>query len=765
MSKGKSKAKGIVFQVPFEGQPDKELEVTAYAFDRHGRFLSSAPFNPAAERVELPLSPKEARHARLYIAPTPPKEQMPETFSMEMMERWHAYEPVWQFDPQRDVQELLPVPELNWLWWPWCFCRVRGRVVRPVEIKGETYDMPVCHARIHICEVDYIPWIIAKLPDKDIFRLRDDLLPLLEKPPIRWPRPLPDPPPFRFDPGVIDPSPENIAALNRAEVVDFESRLSQIALNPQPLPPMPNPMRMMSRMNAPERAEEQTAVAAEMSLAETISLTSNSAHIVRQALLDSVRLLYPYLCRLDWFWYRLRCDELAVIETDEYGRFDTTIWYLCFGDHPDLYFWVEYSIGGEWTTVYKPPKACYTYWNYECGREVTIRITDPRVGWCSPAPRVPGNQLAILGIGENVGIEEIELPTAGGLAGLTTGGAPFGAVLEPRVYFGEDLIANGITHYRWSYRKIADSSNNPVSDGWHALDRQVVRHYSYVGSDSKLKFKPYVLGPDTDADLTVTGLNLFEIQPDDPPTGRWAPQVNAHENTASAFFETHLLDGGNAQTGAGKYELKLELFDKHGNRIDFKDGPTTNVRPMIAKGAAPFGPDEVDTDDAPVANLLMSGGKVVGFRMVVHVDNNPCEAVIHPVKIGSRVANPCGFLNFNHTGELVTIAFRARHENDFATFNFEINRGSVGLVEGASGKVGTAVAGYSEANGEYSKDVLVSYLLRALNPGDEPCVRAAFAETLYVRAMATNGWTRLSYLDRNATPLAFALAPVSDVAE
>ena len=135
----------------------------------------------------------------------------------------------------------------------------------------------------------------------------------------------------------------------------------------------------------------------------------------------------------------------------------------------------------------------------------------------------------------------------------------------------------------------------------------------------------------------------------------------------------------------------------------------------------------------------MSGSKVVGFRMVIHVDNNPCEAVIHPVKIGSRVANPCGFLNFDNTGDLVTIAFKARHENDFATFNFEINRGSVGLVEGASGKVGTAVSGYSEANGEYSKDVLVSYLLRALNPGDEPCVRAAFAETLYVRAMATNG--------------------------
>ncbi len=760
MSKSRSKVNGLVFKVPFEGRPDKELEVTAYAFDRNGRLLSTAPFNAAAGRFALDLDPRQAKQARLFIAPTPPKERQSEEISVELMERWQAYEPVWQYDPQRELFELQPVPELHWR--PWCFCRVRGRVVRPVEIKGETYDMPVCHARVHICEVDRVPRLIAVLPDKDILRLRDDLLPLLERPPIRWPRPLPDPPPFRYDPGVIDPSPENIAAMNRLEAVSFESRLSQVALNPQPLPPMPSPVQPMSQMQVFDQGERETAVATQTPVAATISLVSNSANIVRQALLDSVHLVYPFLCHLEWFWYYLRCDEVAVIETDQYGRFDTTIWYRCFGDHPDLYFWVEYSIGGEWTTVYKPSKGCYTYWDYECGHEVTIRITDPRVGWCSPAPRVPGNQIAVLSIGENVGFEEIHGPATGVLAGLTTGGAPFGGILEPRVFFGEDLIANGVTHFRWSYRKIADSSNNPVGDTWHALDRQVIRHYSYTAADGKLKFKPYVLGPDTDANLTVTGLNLFEIQPDDPPTGDWAPEVNAHENTASAFFETHLLAGGNAKVGAGKYELKLELFDKNGTRIVFKDGATTNVRPMIAEGDAPFGPG-LDTDDAPAANLLMSAGKVVGFRMVVHVDNNPCEAVIHPVKIGSHVANPCGFLNFNHTGELVTIAFKARHENDFATFNFDINRGSVGFVEGANGMVGTAVAGYSEANGEYSKDVAVSYLLRPLTPDGEPCVRAAFAETLYVRALATNGWTRLTYLDRNAMPLAFALAPVSDM--
>ena len=62
-----------------------------------------------------------------------------------------------------------------------------------------------------------------------------------------------------------------------------------------------------------------------------------------------------------------------MVYTNHQGRFDTTIYYPCFGDHPDLYFWVEYCIGGTWTTVYAPPIACNTYWNYVCGSSVTIR--------------------------------------------------------------------------------------------------------------------------------------------------------------------------------------------------------------------------------------------------------------------------------------------------------------------------------------------------------------------------------------------------------
>jgi hypothetical protein len=50
------------------------------------------------------------------------------------------------------------------------------------------------------------------------------------------------------------------------------------------------------------------------------------------------------------------------------------------------------------------------------------------------------------------------------------------------------------------------------------------------------------------------------------------------------------------------------------------------------------------------------------------------------------------------------------------------------------------------------KDVPVADLLAG-------CVKAAFAETLYVAAMATDGWSILTYLDASGTPLAYALEP------
>lgn len=766
---GKMNKNRLEFTVSLAGKPDQDLNITAYAFDRRGRLLNTAPVSLEGRdgRFALDLPAKTAPQARIFLAPTPTKEQRNPRITLEQMQRWQAYEPTWRYISDQALYPLLPIPELNWHWWWWCSCRVRGRVVRPVTIQGITYQMPVCHARVHICEVDRLPLIIWQLPERDLWRLRDELLPLLEQPPIRWPIPEPDPAPFVFDPRTTDPSPINVAALNQANLTARLESLGKMAgFDPQPEPPQ-SALRQMQTM-AMAQAEQPTVHLNRLMADLHPALQSRSVQLVRQTLVDNYQLLLPYLCWLDWLWTIIRCDELAVLETDANGRFDTDIWYLCFGDKPDLYFWVEYNIGSVWTTVYHPPMRCHTFWNYVCSTEVTIQISDPRVGWCDPAPRVNGNQLAILGIGESISVRQIE--TSGTDRGLTKGnadpngstpggtipGSPFGGVLEPRVIFGEDLVDNGITHYRWSYRRLTDPQGNAVTDLWHAMDTEVVRHYAYTKPDNSLAVKPYLLGPDTDPALTVGGLNLFQIQPDTPPQGQWAPQVNAHQNTASAFFPTHLLSGGDASASAGKYELKLELFDTHGNRIVFNDGINPpRVRPVVPEDNAPFGPVDLEFDPAPAVNLLMQGSQVVGFRMTVHVDNNPCQAVIYPVQVGPNAAGPCGFIPFANTGQTVRIAFRAAHENDFATFDFSIFRGSVGEVEGANGRVGQTVGNYIESSGDY--------LNTAVTVGDllGSCPRAAFAETLYVAAMATDGWHRLTYLDRHATPLAFALAPAA----
>ena len=73
----------------------------------------------------------------------------------------------------------------------------------------------------------------------------------------------------------------------------------------------------------------------------------------------------------------------------------------------------------------------------------------------------------------------------------------------------------------------------------------------------------------------------------------------------------------------------------------------------------------------------------------------------------------------------------------------------------ASGSVAnTPINGFNRNSaGVYSKNnVPVGLLLGA-------CDKGAFAETLAVWAMATDGWSRLSYLDRYPAAKAFALEP------
>src|SRR5262249_4174806 len=110
------------------------------------------------------------------------------------------------------------------------------------------------------------------------------------------------------------------------------------AFNPQPDPPLMRDLRV--ELNP--QPEPPAALSSMLQLETRIAMTSNSSAVVRRSLADNVHLLLPYFCRWEWFWRWYSCDEMAMVTVDEQGRFDTTIWYRCFLDQPDLYFWVQY---------------------------------------------------------------------------------------------------------------------------------------------------------------------------------------------------------------------------------------------------------------------------------------------------------------------------------------------------------------------------------------------------------------------------------------
>jgi len=778
----------VTFEKKFDG------DVVVYVFDREGNQVAAQPVRNGV--ASLPLAEPALRHGRVIIGPA----VKDPAHTAESLERLGGYQALMSAGIGGPLVSSIEVPGIFVDRWLWCSCLVRGQVVRPVGTGGATEDLPVCGARVHICEVDHWPLIIAKLPDPDVLRLRDDLIAVLRRPPLPRPRRIP---PFPRPPGPgPDPAPELVRAALRfedpASLVGFNPQpeppgdpftaaASRAALNPQPLPPraladpgtiaginpQPEPPSQLARAGGLEQVgfnpQPEPPVPLQASSVQLSGLYAASTNQVRNALVANVDLLRYYICYWPWWWQRFRCDEVAVVDTDSFGRFETTISYPCNGDHPDLYFWVEYPIGGSWQTVWKPPVPCWTYWNYPCGTEVTIRVTDPRVPACGDNPVLPGLVVAVMSVGRTVSIQEIQGAGAGASEGLTTGGAPLGGKLEPRVWFSRaNLIAAGITHYRWSYRRLTDPDGVTANVGpWTILTRTVGRHYAVLGPGPSLAFPFEVLGPD--------GSNKFRIQPVDPtdPAAIDWHQLDEREDLATAHFQTTLLPHGltgtptecqKAAQTAGKYELKLELLRSDDSIVDWT---AAGVTLKIADDPAPFGTGIVNTIDAPAYYRILDGaGHLVGFRMVLRVDNNCCRADIQAVTgVGLSVDAACGFIEYA-PGASAVISFEAEHPWGFATFSFGTTRGLATPVpqasaSGVSGAATAASAGGVFAEGpafHYAKSVAVNTLLTVNTPpGGTPCENAAFAEVLHVWAMATDGYNRLSGLDRGDAA-AFALA-------
>lgn len=711
----------VTFKVSIEANKDFDGRMVGTVFDASGSLIAQQEIKKG--QLNLSISAAKLSHSRLFISPLAETEEK-QNPTIRMMERLNAYEPLVALKGQVIDHILIPAHIVDK--WIFCLCWVRGRVIK------DDNSGPVCNAKVHICEVDKLWRWIIRLPDFDIFKLRDDLLRVIEKPHIPIPpRPQPDPAPFTVMSGKFKLA--NLSSKNG-------DRDELTLINPQPEPPGNNDLSI-----------QQTS----LSMGTLAELNSNSAHIVRKSLVANARLILPYLCL--WpYWWRFRCDEITTVETDALGRFQAIIPYLCAGDKPDLYFWVEYEINGSLEIVYHPPIPCNTYWDYACGTEIIIRVKDQRVPSCGAEPNPGGCVVQVLSIGNDISMSEIYGNGASvANLGLTTSGQPFGGKIEPRVWFSRSDLRDGknIWYYRWSYRRYVSGVSPDVDAGWKHLTRDVVRHYPKPVPGG-YNHVPYSLGPKP----VGTTQNLFEITPLNNPEGsfEWSV-VDEHEDLASAHFMTQSLGVGDnfeerALDAAGNYELKLELFDKNGNRVN--DWDTLGINLQTANVPAPFGTDPVTFDSAPAFNRIVKSGKTAGFYMLMHVDNNPCQSVLYGVTGTGLSIDPagCGFINYVD-GATANLRFKPYHPNDFATFNFSVVRGVTEQVQRAtaSGRVGNSpivtndptlpVREYvKQPSGQYLENFPVTELLNG-------CTRGAFSEALHVWTMAVDGYGRVGGLD------------------
>lgn len=374
----------FTIKVQLEQTQNQELpKGMVYAYDRNGGFLTSTSFPDKAQfTVQLSLpSVLHGETIRLLIGPelSDYSGEMPEwmrrtirlkennagAHSSSLLLRKGAYEQQIQLDDENKVVPITVSPH-DWKKWRRCRCVVRGRLIKILQMPDGTHEeLGVCNACIRIYEVDKLSEIIARLPDRDLSRIRDDLLVHIKS----W-----SPAPLKKIPFLIRPKsgpppsqackPEDIRSVP-AKVSTAET--AHVTMSQEPPPPPPD-------KNIPSRRELPAAMIAQ----ELQNIfTAASANQLRNALIIKADILAKLMCQWKWLHFHFSKDLIKCVPTNGQGRFKTTITYPRGGDKPDLYFKGIQCIGYSMNTLYDPSVACNTHWNYECGREVVLVTKDP----------------------------------------------------------------------------------------------------------------------------------------------------------------------------------------------------------------------------------------------------------------------------------------------------------------------------------------------------------------------------------------------------
>src|SRR6185369_184706 len=217
---------------------------------------------------------------------------------------------------------------------------------------------------------------------------------------------------------------------------------------------------------------------------------------------------------------------------------------------------------------------------------------------------------------------------------------------------------------------------------------------------------------------------------------------------ASDEFAIAVLDTETLGLAEGTYDLRIQLCR----------APTAGAAPVpVAVPREVFEmPDPANFNQSKFcddAHLILSGTNALAFRMRLKVDRAHCSSSIGDASVDGGVSDPqCGIL---HRGTNAGLSFVASHPRDRATFGFGVVRGNGNNVGAdTAGLVGAAAAehGYTRSGTQFAATVPVSQLFASSG-----CPSAAFAETLNVAAMATDGSYRLSGYDAPERHAAFAI--------
>lgn len=739
-------------EIDIEGQPPEGVRPTLYAYDEHGRLLHRSPVDRG--EVELSLPDEVAgRRVRLVVAPDTDEER-PKIG--DLIDKGGVERPTIVDDrlerPRLDIRE----PDLER--WLQCSCVVRGRVVQRVtKPDGTTELLPVCNARVIVCEVDRLPGIVWRLPDDIIWDIRDDILDLEPD----WP-PFPPRPPRRRLPGRPQPPPRPLPPrrdATRPRRRDVAPRRPSVEGDPQLAGPVTRKKTTQELSSAVETASSVVAGVDQQSLVRLALQTDVDR--VREQLVALGLDLVPILCLRDHlfpFW-RYTKDCLAPVEVDSSGRFRVSVSYPCFGDQPDIHVSVEQDIDGSPTTIYSPSLACGTHWDYDCGEELTITVDDPRAETCYPPPDIelPDDDVAAWVMPFAVGNTQIwgdpaASPSEAGWVrpdGFTDHGsvtdAPFAKTLALHHMHSLTIPYSGAYYFLYSYRRVA----TPPQD-WVPITKPVQRHYVVEEPGKPVKLPTVQLGPEPNG--------LFRFQPNQAsdivtgaPSGAdiYWPLNPPGRDRFSGFADTSTFKSPVTPV-TGDYEIKLEVFDDADNLVH-PDPSTFEFLVPTTKG------DTIHTRKAQPSEL--DNGAFV-FR--VHVDNHVCQAELDDPTINpngdASTADDCGFLNYDDKNDTVELAFEASHPNGHATFNIRVVRGHEPVaVLNAGGEVDAHPVGEYENpsnDGDFSTEQKVGKVLN-------DCTNAAFAAELDVHAKATDGFNRIREFDAHDL-MGFALAEEDD---